>query len=646
MDISIIIPCYNALGKLERCLTSLRNQTISRERYEVIFVDDCSNDATFVYLQQQAAKEANWRVLQLPQNSGSPSRPRNVGTANAKGEYIFYLDCDDEILPDTLELHYAYAKASNACIVRGYLIADDGKQQRVNNRLAEWRSDLTRNQRIEQIIGFQSTIPCSLIKRELLKQGILWPEELRMGEDSVFLTFVLVSADVIEYFDHPTYIYNQRSSFNASSTQAYGSRELNNHLTVWQILIDSLSEIGIDYVKLRLRIGLQTAIRGLIFHRKGEITKDDFIRFTAFLKKYERGISRNKFSENIQTVLNSLKADDYSQFKEACKPKLLIAGYDLKFILPVLTQLKEIYQIEIDEWQGHDAHDERRSEQLLKWADYVWCEWMLGNAVWYAEHKFPHQKLVIRMHRFELGRDFGDKLKVENVDVIFAVSLLFFERLLERFPNIPRQKVRLLHNYVDTSGYQQVSGPECRFNLAMIGILPSRKGFHLGIELLNQLKQRDRRYRLKIFGKGPQDLPWLHKHQDEMAYYVQCEEKIREYGLTDSVEFLGHCDIKTALADQRIGYVLSLSDDTAGFPGPESFHLAVTDGLSSNANSLILYWSGSEYIYPSGMIFKDLDQMLHFISGGGDIKNRIGSSFSLERYSLSDFINQVVEYFK
>ena len=53
MDISIIIPSYNALGKLERCLTSLRNQTLAAGRYEVIFIDDCSTDGTFSYLQQQ-----------------------------------------------------------------------------------------------------------------------------------------------------------------------------------------------------------------------------------------------------------------------------------------------------------------------------------------------------------------------------------------------------------------------------------------------------------------------------------------------------------------------------------------------------------------------------------------------------------------
>lgn len=643
MDISVVVPSFNAMGKLERCLTSLRNQTIAPERYEVIFVDDCSTDGTFAYLQQQAALESNWRVLQLPQNSGSPSRPRNVGTANANGEYVFFLDCDDEILPDTLELHYAHAKATNACIVRGYLLADDGKVQQPMNQLPDWDRSADLITRIKTIISKQSTTVPSFIKRELLvTYPTSWPEDIRVGEDSIFLSTLLSYCKRVEYLDHPTFIYNKRASFQASSTQEYGSRELNNHLKVWKKLIESLATVGIDYAGLRLRVGLQTAIRGLIYQNKGDITAEDFQRFSAFIKMYEDPISKHRFAENIQSVLNCLKENNYNKFLECCKPKLLIAGHDLKFITPVIPQLREIYQIEVDEWDGHDAHDPRKSEKLLKWADYIWCEWLLGNAVWYAERKLAHQKLVIRMHRFELGRDFGEKLKIENVDTIFAVSVLFFERLLERFPNIPREKVRLLHNYVDTSGYQQVSSPESRFNLAMIGILPSRKGFHHGIELLHQLKQHDPRYRLKIFGKGPQDLPWLHKQQDEMTYYAQCEEKIREYSLTDSVDFLGHCDIKTALAEQQIGYVLSLSEDTPGFPGPESFHLAVADGFAAGAESLILRWAGCEYVYDQKCIFNSLDEIKERVL---NVKNWVNDKnigrnhvFLMTRYSIKEFL--------
>ena len=246
MDISIIIPSFNALGKLERCLTSLRNQTMDASQYEVIFVDDCSTDGTFNYLQEQAAREPNWRVLQLEQNSGSPSKPRNEGTAVARGEYVFFLDCDDEIIADTLEIHHAHAKATDACIVRGYLIADDGQHHREMNRLVNWQSGALKKAKIETLLSRQSTTVSSLIKRTILTDnGVVWPEDIRVGEDSLFLVNLLCHCEVIEYLDHPTFIYNKRASFRASSTQEYGQRELSNHLHVWRRLISTLQNNGV-----------------------------------------------------------------------------------------------------------------------------------------------------------------------------------------------------------------------------------------------------------------------------------------------------------------------------------------------------------------------------------------------------------------
>lgn len=651
MDISIIIPSFNALGKLERCLTSLRSQTINTSRYEVIFVDDCSDDGTFDYLQQQAAYESNWRVFQLQQNSGSPSKPRNIGTKEACGEYVFFLDCDDEIIPDTLEIQYAHAKATNACIVRGYLIADDGHHHQEMNRLHEWEPNAPKNTKIETLVSRQSTTVPSLIKRDLLTDnGIVWPEDIRVGEDSIFLVNLLCHCTNIEYLDHPTFIYNKRMSFRASSTQEYGQRELSNHLHVWRRLITEMQALDIDYVTLRLRIGLQTSINSLIHHGKSDITHQDFLRFSDFINEFWTAVSKHKFAPRVSVVLQTLLSRDFRAFQEECKPRLLIAGHDLKFILPHVELLRNRYSIKIDEWTGHDRHDPQESEKLLEWADYIWCEWLLGNAVWYSQRKKPSQKLMVRMHRFELGRDFGEKVNIENVDAFVAVSVLFFERLLERFPNIKREKVRLIHNVVDARNYQLSESSERVFNIAMIGIVPSRKGFLDALKLVKMLREEDERYKLKVFGKGPDDIPWLSKHEDEMYYYSECSSYISENDLANSVEFLGHMDIKLALAQHKIGYVLSLSHDDRGFPGPESFHLAITDGIAAGADSLIKYWSGAEYIHEKKRIFNSIEHIRDYIINarhreGSEVELKTSQEF-VKRYDEHVFTNAFNELFR
>lgn len=610
MDISIIIPCYNALGKMERCLASLLEQTISSSRFEVIFVDDCSSDGSYEYLTSHCERQSNWSVYKLSENSGSPSKPRNLGVKKARGEYVFFLDCDDEILPDTLEKHYNFAQESSACIVRGYLLSDDGIKQTSMNKLTSWSSSLNKLDRIALIISQQSTTVSSLIKRDLIvNENISWPEDIRVGEDSLFLIKVLSKSSIIEYISHPTFIYNKRKTFTLSSTQEYGSRELNNHIDVWERLILAMREIGLDYVKLRLKIGLQTAVRGLIFNSEKEISKTDFERFASFISFHENEIQKHRFDDHVSEVLKTLVDRDFVKFTEACKPKLLIAGHDLKFIQPMIPQLEKSYQVKVDEWEGHDSHDESFSKKLLHWAEYIWCEWLLGNAVWYSNHKTPNQKLIIRMHRFELGRDFGESLNLHNVDSIVCVSLLFFEKLLERFPSIPRSKVKLIHNYVDTKGYQQINAESKFYNIALIGSVPARKGLYRALQLLQQLVSESPNYKLKIFGTKYSDIPWLEKHSDEMSYFAECENYIQENNLNGNVEFLGHQDIKRALAKEGIGFVLSLSDDTEEFPGPESFHLAIADGFAAGARSLILKWSGAEYIYCDEDIFNSLEEI-------------------------------------
>jgi len=432
--VSVLVPCHNAIGKIGRCLTALRRIDLELEDYEVIFIDDCSTDGTFELLQAQCTEAANWSVLRLDANSGSPSEPRNRGIAAARGEYVFFLDCDDEILPDTLRLHLYHAQRTNADIVRGYLIAESGGTRTIMNRLESWSDSLTRIERTRLILGRQSTTVVSLIRTELLRRNqIIWRSDLRMGEDTLFLVNVLTTANRIEYFDHSTFVYVKTLNFTPSSTQSYGNRELRDHLAVWRGAIAALKPLGIDYVQLRLQVGLQTAINAIKSVNRGDISQDTFQDFSAFLNENRAAITAFEYGKRFKDILAPVFAGDFARFRKSYRPRLLVAGYDLKFITGILPQLEEFFEIRLDEWKGHDSHDETKSRELLNWAELIWCEWLLGSAVWYADNKKPYQKLIVRMHRFELGRNFGDRLAIDRVDAIVAVSTLFLERLLERF---------------------------------------------------------------------------------------------------------------------------------------------------------------------------------------------------------------------
>lgn len=661
-SVSLVIPCHNARGKIGRCLASLRRIDLPPEDYEVLFIDDRSSDGSFEALEAQCAQEPNWRLLRMEANSGSPSGPRNLGARAARGAYLFYLDCDDEILPDALRVHLERARQTRADIVRGYLLAETGEGRRAMNRLTAWSEALSKAERIKLMIGKQSSTVCSLIRAELLREaGLSWREDLRMGEDTLFLASVLAAAERIEYVDHPTYVYVKTPGFTPSSTQSYGARELRDHLEVWRGATRLLRPLGLDYVALRLQVGLTTALRSMIFLNRGDVGPELVAEFAAFLEENAQAVAKFSLSPRHLELVELARAGSFEAFRAACRPRLVIAGYDLKFIQSLIPRLEEFYEIRLDLWTGHDRHHEAASRAALDWAELIWCEWLLGNAVWHARHKKPHQILIARMHRFELERAFGDRIEADKLDAVVAVSTLFLERLLERFPAIPRRKARLLQNFVDSDAYVQVQGEERRFRLGMIGVLPSRKGLARGLSVLARLRREDPRYALDVYGKAPQELAWLANDPQEMAYYQACSAYIAREGLAEAVRFRGHVDIRSALACDGVGVVLSLSDSEqdvtergltkdAGeavgrsFPGPESFHLAVADAFAAGGVGLIRAWEGADFIWPARFILPDEAAIVARILSWREAPQayldeaRAGADFVRERYGVEKFL--------
>ncbi|GGL69489.1 hypothetical protein GCM10010129_11150 [Streptomyces fumigatiscleroticus] len=118
VKVSIIIPVYNAGEYIERPINSILKQSMPQDELEVIFVDDGSTDDSAARLQKLADSADNFRVISMP-NSGWPGRPRNVGVANANGEYIHFLDQDDALGPKALEVMYERAQRNKSDIVVG-----------------------------------------------------------------------------------------------------------------------------------------------------------------------------------------------------------------------------------------------------------------------------------------------------------------------------------------------------------------------------------------------------------------------------------------------------------------------------------------------------------------------------------------------
>lgn len=116
--VTVSVPIFRCESFIENCLLSIRNQTY--DNIEVILVNDQTPDNSLAIIENFISRHqlSNWKIINLETNSGL-SVVRNEGIKNAKGKYIFFVDSDDEILPDAIESLVELSEKTKAEISMG-----------------------------------------------------------------------------------------------------------------------------------------------------------------------------------------------------------------------------------------------------------------------------------------------------------------------------------------------------------------------------------------------------------------------------------------------------------------------------------------------------------------------------------------------
>lgn len=123
--VSVIIPTYNRGPLIGRAIASVLNQTY--KDIEVLVIDDASTDYTETVV--DSIKDERLHYYKLEKNGGA-CRARNVGISKAQGEYIAFLDSDDEWMSNKIELQYKFAKEKNAmAIASNFIYKREGKER-------------------------------------------------------------------------------------------------------------------------------------------------------------------------------------------------------------------------------------------------------------------------------------------------------------------------------------------------------------------------------------------------------------------------------------------------------------------------------------------------------------------------------------
>lgn len=203
--ISVIIPVYNTEKYLAACLDSVLNQ--SHRNLEVIVVDDGSTDFSLQIAEGYAENDDRVKVYSF-RNQGQAAA-RNHGLDVATGKFISFVDSDDLLLPDALEILLRYLHKLDSDIVEGnFLYGDSLKHKKFKGKI--FSLVYTSRNAIENIFYQKnlSSSPCGKVfKSELFKdlrfkKGIIY-EDL----DLTYQIFDI--ANKIAYINYPVYFYRE-----------------------------------------------------------------------------------------------------------------------------------------------------------------------------------------------------------------------------------------------------------------------------------------------------------------------------------------------------------------------------------------------------------------------------------------------------
>ncbi|UTU29104.1 glycosyltransferase family 2 protein [Escherichia coli] len=202
--IGVIIPVYNREFIISDCVKSLNSQTLSYDKFEVIFVDDYSSDSSVEVIENNISKGINYRILNRPINSGSASAPRNDGIYYSKSRYVLFLDSDDYIFDYTLKNLYDCALKNNPDVV---YLRIDGDKGRVFGQKPFKKGNVDLASIADDHL-VRSLMPSKMIKRTMLiEHGILFPVDIKVGEDRVFILQCLSKAKRISILADKPYYY-------------------------------------------------------------------------------------------------------------------------------------------------------------------------------------------------------------------------------------------------------------------------------------------------------------------------------------------------------------------------------------------------------------------------------------------------------
>lgn len=259
MKVSVIVPVYNVEEFVFDCLESINNQTF--KSYEVIVVNDCSTDGSLQIVKTYIDGHPQFHLIDLPKNGGLMNAWMQ-GVKHATGDYLFFVDSDDTIPEDALDILVGIVDKYNVDIACGNSIYDTrrygGGLSYHDNYIKEGLYSGDKVKEIQKAVfptlkhHYFSPSRCArLFKKDLLVKNLKYCDtSITSGEDVNIVLPCMISAQRVYFIDKPVYYYLQRPS---SMSHVFNGKILGTYDTLISRISEAVVDYRADYLQEELR---------------------------------------------------------------------------------------------------------------------------------------------------------------------------------------------------------------------------------------------------------------------------------------------------------------------------------------------------------------------------------------------------------
>lgn len=273
--ISVIVPVYNLENYIERCLKSIQNQTYSN--IEIIVVDDGSIDDSWNVI-NRIAKEDN-RVIPIHKENGGVSSARILGLVNANGEWIGFVDGDDEIEEDMYEVLMNNAFEYDADISHcGYkMIFNDGRINSFYDTKVKKIQDNTTG--VIDLLEGDLIEPglCNKLYKKSLFEDIELDTNIKINEDLLLNYYLFKNSQLSIFEDLTKYHYLIRD--NSASRGKLNDYKIYDPIRVKEVILNDADD---EYKSTAQKVFLRTLI---YVYNSLILNEDDFIKDKKKIRK-------------------------------------------------------------------------------------------------------------------------------------------------------------------------------------------------------------------------------------------------------------------------------------------------------------------------------------------------------------------------